>query len=113
MKKQIIPIDKNSSEKYLLTVNRIANDLNNQANCILINSQIIMDIWKDATLLLQQFQENNPDRIVSLQGLSLSEVRDIVPKMLDANIVGSGRVSEIANLLKATDSYREHFEIPV
>ncbi len=94
-----------------LTVNKISNDLNNQANYILINSQVILDIWEDVVKILQNFQKKNPDSNLSLSGISIKEVEKVVPKMLNANIVGSGRVSEIANLIKITDSYRDNFEI--
>ena len=91
-----------------LTINMVANDLNNHANYILINSQIILDIWEDATRLLHVFQKNNPDKNLLLQGLSLKEVNEIVPKMLDANIIGSHRIGEIADLIKTTNSYRKY-----
>ena len=91
-----------------LTINMIANDLNNHANYMLINSQMILDIWEDAARLLQIFKRSNPDKSLLLQGLSLKEVNDIIPKMLVANITGSGRISEIANLIKATNSYNKY-----
>jgi len=108
MKDKTISIELIEPKVTELTINRIANDLNNHANYILINSQVILDIWEDATRLLQIFQKNNPDKTLLLHGLSLKEVNDIVPKMLDANIIGSGRVSEIANLIKTTNSYRKY-----
>ena len=108
MKDKMISIELIEPKVTELTITRIANDLNNHANYILINSQVILDIWEDATRLLQVFQKNNPDRTLLLHGLSLKEVKDVVPKMLEANIIGSGRVSEIANLIKTTNSYREY-----
>ena len=36
----------------------------------------------------------------------------VVPMMLEANIVGSGRVSEIANLIKSTTRYRDYMGAP-
>lgn len=110
MKDKMISIELIEPKETILTINRISNDLNNHANYILINSQVILDIWKDATRLLKILQKNNPDKTLLLQGLSLKEVNDIVPKMLDANIIGSGRVSEIANLIKTANSYRKYYE---
>ena len=108
MKDKMISVELIEPKVTELTITRIANDLNNHANYILINSQVILDIWEDATRLLQVFQKNNPDKTLLLHGLSLKEVKDVVPKMLEANIIGSGRVSEIANLIKTTNSYREY-----
>ena len=112
MKDKMISIELIKPKVTELTINMVANDLNNHANYILINSQVILDIWEDATRLLQVFQKNNPDKTLLLHGLSLKEVKDIVPKMLEANIIGSGRVSEIANLINATNSYWKYYEKP-
>jgi len=108
MDKKMIHIELIDSEMTTLTVKKISNDLNNQANYILINSQVIMDIWNDVLKIVKLYQKANPEQNISLHGLSFKEVEEIVPVMLNANIIGSGRVSEIANLIKSTTSYREY-----
>jgi len=110
MNKQQINIELIQPEVNSLTVKKVAHDLHSQANYILLNSQVIQDIWKDAIRILQKIQKDKPENPIILNGLSLKEVKRIVPKMLDANIVGSERVSEIANLIKLTGTYKEHFE---
>lgn len=112
MDKKLINIELISPHTNVLTVNRIANDLNNQANYILINSQVIMDIWRETLKIIELYQKSNPDLNISLNGLSLNEVAEVVPMMLEANIVGSGRVSEIANLIKSTTRYRDYMGAP-
>ncbi|MCK5003802.1 MAG: hypothetical protein KAS21_01875 [Candidatus Aminicenantes bacterium] len=112
MGNKLIDIELTKPEATILTVNKIANDLNNHANYILINSQVVMDIWNDALKIIKLYQKANPDLNISLHDLSFKEVEEIVPIMLNANVIGSGRVSEIANLIKSISSYTDYLGDP-
>ena len=89
----------------------MSDDLNNQAHFILINSQVLMDIWRDTIIILKKFQIENPEIDVSLNGINLEEVADTVQRMLETNVFGLGKVREIANLINSVNRYREHLEI--
>lgn len=82
-----------------LTIARISNDLQNQANFILTNSQIMIDIWNDVIRILEYYHKGDLSRELIFDGLPLDEVKEIVPQLLTANITGSSRISKIAGLV--------------
>jgi PAS domain S-box-containing protein len=76
----------------------LAHEINNPNNFILSNTQIIQQIWAGAADILMEFYERKGD--FSLGGLSFSEAREVVPKLLRDTIEGSRRIKYITENLK-------------
>lgn len=76
----------------------IAHEINNPINFILANSQMVLEIWKDAEKVFQDYSGNNRD--FSMAGLSFANIKKMVPHILKGNIEGSIRISNIIAGLK-------------
>lgn len=76
----------------------IAHEINNPINFILANSQMILEIWNDAEKVFQDYFERHRDFFIS--GLSFTNIKEMVPRMLNGNIEGSIRISNIISSLK-------------
>jgi len=76
----------------------IAHEINNPINFILANSQMILEIWNDAEKVFQDHFERHRDFFIS--GLSFTNIKEMVPRMLNGNIEGSIRISNIISSLK-------------
>lgn len=72
----------------------IARELKNNVQYIICNSQILQEIWKDAYKI---FKNHQSKKDISLAGLSLEEVNQIFPMMMNDNIEGSARIVQIAD----------------
>lgn len=76
----------------------VAHEINNPNNFILFNSALLMDAWKDAVKVLEQYYRENGD--FSLGGLPFSEMREVVPDLLTGITDGSRRIKGIVDNLK-------------
>ena len=71
----------------------IAHEINNPINFIMTNSQLLMEMFPDIKKILQKFQEDHGES--TLSGLSLDQAGETIPQLLQANIEGARRVSNI------------------
>jgi PAS domain S-box-containing protein len=76
----------------------LAHEINNPNNFIMSNTQIIQRVWPDAEDILQEYYGQKGD--FSLGGLSFSEAKEVVPKLLSDTIEGSRRIKYITENLK-------------
>ncbi|MGD2084847.1 MAG: response regulator [Candidatus Aminicenantes bacterium] len=76
----------------------LAHEINNPNNFIMSNTQIMQQIWAGAVDILLDYPEQKGD--FSLGGLSFSEAREVVPKLLQDTIEGSRRIKYITENLK-------------
>jgi PAS domain S-box-containing protein len=76
----------------------LAHEINNPNNFIMSNTQIIQQVWSGAVDILLDYSEQKGD--FSLGGLSFSEAREVVPKLLRDTIEGSRRIKYITENLK-------------
>ncbi|MDD2335763.1 MAG: PAS domain S-box protein [Geobacteraceae bacterium] len=71
----------------------IAHEINNPTNFILSNAQMVHDAWKDIDLVLADYARDQGEFV--LGGLSFSEAREIMPKLLSGIIEGGQRIRNI------------------
>lgn len=76
----------------------IAHEINNPNNYIMSNTQIIQQVWEDLETILEDYHKGSGD--FSLGGLEYSEVKDIIPQLLQATVDGSRRIKAIINNLR-------------
>lgn len=76
----------------------LAHEINNPNNFIMSNTQIMQQIWTGAVDILLDYYEQKGD--FSLGGLSFSEAKEVVPKLLRDTIEGSRRIKYITENLK-------------
>ncbi len=79
-------------------VSGIAHEINNPINFLLANSQTMLEIWKDAEKVFQKYYESQGNFF--LGGVSFTEIKDMVPRILTGNIEGAVRISNIISGLK-------------
>jgi len=76
----------------------LAHEINNPNNFIMSNTQIMQHVWAGAVDILLDYYEQKGD--FSLGGLSFSEVKEVVPKLLIDTIEGSRRIKSITENLR-------------
>lgn len=76
----------------------LAHEINNPNNFIMSNTQIMQQVWAGALDILLDYYEQKGD--FSLGGLSFSEAKEVVPKLLRDTIEGSRRIKYITGNLK-------------
>lgn len=96
MQSKLIFANKMSSLGIL--VSSVAHEINNPNNFILFNSSLLSDVWKDATRVLDEHQRENGE--FSLAGLTYTEMREAVGKLLKGITRGSQRIKAIVDNLK-------------
>ena len=96
MQSKLIFANKMSSLGIL--VSSVAHEINNPNNFILFNSSLLSDVWKDATRILDEYQQEKGE--FSLAGLTYGEMREAVGKLLEGITGGSQRIKAIVNNLK-------------
>jgi len=89
------------------TVPRISNELNNQANCILSNSQFLLDTWEEIFSILFKLKKSSHQANLLVNGIPLKELKIVIPKIIKSNIRSAGKISGIANLLNGLDQFGE------
>lgn len=76
----------------------ITHEINNPVNYIQGNSQMLIDIWSDVEKAISKL--SGVAESLTFGGLSLSEITDMIPKMLKGNFEGCLRISNIISGLK-------------
>lgn len=76
----------------------LAHEINNPNNFIMSNTQIMQQVWAGAVDILLDYYEQKGD--FTLGGLSFSEAKEVVPKLLRNTIEGSRRIKYITENLK-------------
>jgi PAS domain S-box-containing protein len=76
----------------------LAHEINNPNNFIMSNTQIMQHVWAGAVDILLDYYEQKGD--FSLGGLSFSEAKEVVPKLLLDTIEGSRRIKSITENLR-------------
>ncbi len=93
---QLIQADKMVSLGIL--VSGVAHEINNPNNFILLNSESLLDIWKDTVSILDSYQAQNGE--FPIAGLPYSEVRNEAGLLLSGIGQGAERIKNIVNSLK-------------
>jgi hypothetical protein len=83
-------------------VSGVVHEINNPNSYIMSNAEIFSGIWKDACKIIESVEKKNGP--LSLGGLDFSEVRRLVPTLLDGIKKGSERIKAIVGNLKSFSS---------
>ena len=84
----------------------IAHEINNPVNYILSNTQLLVEIWNDITSYLKESERYPSD--ISIAGFPLSEIFEIVEKILSGNIEG---LRKIVKIVKSLSNFGQRKEI--
>lgn len=76
----------------------VAHEINNPNNFILFNSNLLLDVWKDASSILEGYFREHGE--FSIGGLSYSEASEALPELLNGITEGSRRIKEIVDNLR-------------
>lgn len=76
----------------------VAHEINNPNNFILFNSNLLSDVWKDASMVLDRYHREHGE--FSIGGLSYSEVSEVLPELLSGITEGSRRIKGIVDSLR-------------
>jgi PAS domain S-box-containing protein len=87
-------------------VSGVAHEINNPNNLIMFNVPLVAAAWQDAAPVLEAYAREHGD--FSLGGLPYSEMREIVPRLLDGIADASQRIKTIVGSLK-TLARRDRF----
>jgi PAS domain S-box-containing protein len=79
-------------------VSEMAHEINNPNNFIMFNTPILLDTWQDAMPILEEYYKEHGD--FSVGGLSFSEVRVAVPRLLSGISDGSSRIKNVIESLR-------------
>jgi PAS domain S-box-containing protein len=79
-------------------VSGVAHEINNPNNLIMFNVPLVAAAWRDATPALEAYARERGD--FPLGGLPYSEMREIVPRLLDGIADASQRIRNIVGNLK-------------
>jgi PAS domain S-box-containing protein len=76
----------------------IAHEVNNPNNYISLNAKMLACIWQEAIQVLRK--TNDETRTLSLMKLPFEKVEEMTPKLFNAIIEGSARITTIVNNMK-------------
>lgn len=76
----------------------VAHEINNPNNLIMLNTPVMMDVWKDIAPVLDGYYRENGDFRVG--GLPYSEIGESVPTLLSSVLEGSKRIKNIVDGMK-------------
>ncbi len=79
-------------------VSGVAHEINNPNNLIMVNAPMILQAWRDADRILESHHREDPQ--LSLGGLPYSEMRTIVPRLLEGVSDASRRIKGVVENLK-------------
>jgi PAS domain S-box-containing protein len=79
-------------------VSGVAHEINNPNNLIMVNAPMILQAWRDADRILESHHREDPH--FSLGGLPYSEMRAIVPRLLQGVSDASHRIKGVVENLK-------------
>lgn len=81
-----------------LLISGVAHEINNPNQLVLLNAQVLAQAWTDALALLDKVAESEEG--VTLAGLPLAEMRNIVPTLVRDLHESAQRIERIVNDLK-------------
>jgi len=76
----------------------VAHEINNPNNAIQFNTGLVARAWSDITPILEEYYQDNGD--FALGGLSFSEARETLPKLLSEVTRNTQRIKRIVDNLK-------------
>jgi len=79
-------------------VSGVAHEINNPNSYIMNNSQIFMDIWRDVSKILSEYQKGKGE--IFIAGLPFKEVIEYIPRLLEGIKQGAERINDIVVNLK-------------
>jgi PAS domain S-box-containing protein len=79
-------------------VSGVAHEINNPNNLIMVNAPMILQAWRDADRILESHHREDPQ--FPLGGLPYSEMRTIVPRLLQGVSDASRRIKGVVENLK-------------
>jgi polar amino acid transport system substrate-binding protein len=79
-------------------VSGVAHEINNPTNFIMLNAPILRDAWENALPILEDYYQANGDFLMG--GMSYSDMRQHLPKLLSGVEDGAGRIKQIVSSLK-------------
>lgn len=103
----MIAIENRINNREMFTIPRISNELKNQANCILSNSQFLLDVWDEVFDVLYKLQKNSEKGNIFINDLPIDELKVLIPKIIRSNIRSSGKINGISNILNGIDQFDE------
>ena len=111
MEDKMIAAVNRTNKSEIFTIQRISNELKNQANCILSNSQFLLDVWDEIFKVLYKLQMNSNKRNIFINDLPIDELKVLIPKIIRSNIKSSGRINGISNILEGIEQFDESIKI--
>lgn len=73
----------------------IVHEVNNPNNAIMFNATLLANAWKDVDIILNEYYQRNGD--FSLGGLHFTEMRPLIPSLIDGITEHSERIKNIIN----------------
>lgn len=93
---QLLQADKMTSLGTL--VSGVAHEINNPNGLVLLNMPVMLEAFRDAEPILDEYYTNNGD--FEFAGLRYSRMREVLPKLMNQMLEGSRRVNLIVDDLK-------------
>lgn len=77
---------------------RLAHVVNNPNHALLLNMALLRNLWNDLEPLVEARAQDEPD--LQLAGLPWTELREVVPKLLDESLECARRISRVVAALR-------------